>query len=296
LRSNYAFSVDAAREGVSSSELAQPGDATPLGTTTGGESGIIVGRNTLETLAAQGSGSWTVSERSRLNAAAGYTRANYDHRFATAQNDYSNINGSLGWTYQFSQRIEITPSIIAAEFRPSSGIAGARSTGVQVEMWREQTQQLRAFLRLGAIRSVVDSPASPAGEITKTTPVLGAGIDRALQRGQLFLQVTHMIDPNGSGFLLLRDDAYLRFTHNFNQRLSSVVGVRGVWATAVDKTSNYADRRYVTGSAGLEWRFRRNLSLLGQYGGASQHFSGGRESAAANSFTLTLLYQANRAP
>ena len=296
LRSNYAFGVDAAREGVTSSELVQPGDGTSLGTTNGGESGIIIGRNTVETLAAQGSGSWTVSERSLINAAAGYSHADYDHRFAAAQNDYSNVIGSLGWTYQFSQRIEITPSITASEFRPESGLGGARSIGAQVEMWRKQTQQLRAFLRLGANRSVIDSPTSPTGEITKTTPVLGAGVERALQRGQLFLQFTHMIDPNGSGFLLQRDDAYLRFTHNFSQRLSSVVGLRGVWATAVDKTVSYADRRYVTGSAGLEWRFRRNLSLLGQYGGANQHFSGGLESNSGNSVSLTLIYQANRAP
>ncbi len=293
-RSNYGLDTELSRQGVSSNEVTLAESDLPLGSTSGGESGLIYSKNTLKTGTGRGTGSWTLSQRSRVNLGVGYTSSTYDQTIAGAQNDYSSSDASLGLSFRTSERIEITPSVFGALFRPESGFTDADTYGARLEIWRETSQRSRAFLRLGVARSTIDSPARPSGETKVTEPEFGGGFERTLQRGALFAQYTHALDPNGSGSLLIRDDAYVRFTHNFSQRVSSIVTVRAVWASAADELSGYSDRTYVTGSAGIEWRLRRAWSVQLRYGGAQQDFDDGRDSASSHAVTLSTIWQPRR--
>jgi hypothetical protein len=293
-RGNYGANIDLAREGVSSNELVSPGSSDPLGSNSGGESGVIFGKNTLKSAAGRAYAAWRVSTRSQLNLSGGFARSVYDRTFTNAQDDYWNVDGALGWTFQATERVRVIPSVYWAEFRPENDISGAKSAGARLEVWREQSEKSRTFIRLGAARSRIDSAISTSGRVNRTNADLGIGFERRFERGRLNLQATRALDPNGSGYLLVRHDAFIQYTHQFTQRVEGVFAARAVWASAADNASGYADRTYLTGSASLEWRVKRDWSVHLRYGNARQEFDDARTTATASSVALKAVYQLRR--
>ncbi|MEQ1579208.1 MAG: hypothetical protein ABL964_01310 [Steroidobacteraceae bacterium] len=293
-RSRYGLEADFSNQDVVTTELLSPTGGS-LGTPGSGDGGIALSKNKASRIYASPSAAFTTGERSELQLSGVYSQIDYDRQVLGSQIDYSNAVGSLGWSLRTSQRLRVLAAADVTQFSPdNTGSEKSNTYGLRFETWHEQTERLSAYLRLGAIRSDVNSGSAAGRNTAQTTAIFGLGLARRLAVGQLLLQANRSVDANGTGQLLERTEAYLEWTHSLSPRTQFRLGTRAVWAAAIDNTAGYADQRYYVASAGLEWRLGRTISLTSRYDYTGQHISGAAEDPTSNAGYLGLVFEPHR--
>ncbi len=265
-----------------------------LGQPGAGGSDISLEKNKARIITVAPDAQFRTGQRSTLDVNADYSDVAYDRNINGGQYDYSNFNGALGFGIQATERVRVTTSATVGLFRPDGG--GARSAdsyGARVEAWREQTEQLRAFVRLGASRSKIEA-AGTIPEDSFTNVLVGAGIERRFELSQLLLQANRSLDGNGSGDLQLRNELYLQWARRLGPRSDLSLGARAVFLEAVDDRSNYPDRDYYVGTLQYDYRIRRTISLFGRYEYSSQKYSGVSDSPTSHAFYVGVVMEPHR--
>lgn len=293
LRSTYGVDIDASQQDVVNSELLAPGDGS-LGQPGSGDGGVAQIRNTVLDLSIAPHATIGVGERSSLLLGAGYSDISYDREVLGVQVDYTHATAMLGWSLRTSERFHWSLSGNSARFDPDNDGLATDTYGAQVELWREQTERLRSYFRIGAQRAKTDAPqGSTAGTQTHDDVILGLGLERRLATGHALLQLTHSMEPSGVGELLERSEGYIELGRQVTPKTLFSFGGRIVWTETVNADALYPDQRYFIVSARLDWRLRRTLSLAAQADYTNQAYDGSadRDSTGAR---LGLVYAPNR--
>jgi hypothetical protein len=292
-RSRYGLNASASRQDLVETELLGTSGGQ-LGTPGSGDGGIAQVTNKVRQALLAPNAVFVTGERSELQLDAAYSDVNYSRTVAGSQVDYSNLSGSVGWSVRASERVRVLTAVNATRFDPDTGGLASNSYGARIEAWREQTERVKSYIRLGATRSSIDQPtSSPVRHSSATTLTAGLGVERSFPTGRMLFQLNRAIDTSGAGQLIERSEGYLELARRLSPRTQFNFGVRAVWAQAVDNSSGYRDQRYYVASGGLEWRLRRTFSLTGELAHTNQRYDGipGTDS---NSVQLGLVYEPNR--
>lgn len=274
-------------------------------------SGQVLGRTlkaTQDLVRVTPSGQWQLTQRTRFTADVQYLDANYDRRAEAFYTDFRNIQGSAGLAFETSQRGVLTARLLAGNFDPAVG-PSANTYGGQLEFSRQLTEISRYYVRAGVDHVTVDSTPAVAGQPARASQTLtrasgGAGIDWQYQVTTLFLDYTRRVDPNPSGHSVAQDQLRARIERRVSPGLALFASGRAIRNLELGGyipgvTTPPQERRYLTASAGLEWRYRREWSLLGAYiySWQKQSFVGSAVdpfSADSNAVRLTLVWEPNR--
>lgn len=258
-----------------------------------GGSDISLEKNKARVITAAPDAQFRTGPRTSIDFSADYQDIAYDRNINGGQYDYSNFNGALGFGIQATERVRVTTSATIGLFNPDGGARSADSYGARIEAWREQTERLRAFVRVGASRSKIDA-AGTLPEESFTNVLVGAGIERRYELSQLLLQANRSLDGNGSGDLQLRNEIYLQWTRQLGPRSGLELGGRAVFLETVDERSSYPDRDYYVASGQYDYRIRRTVSLFGRYEYSSQKYSGFSDSPTSHAFYLGVVMEPHR--
>lgn len=282
-----------AHEDLQTSE--QPGADDPGGGLGGGvgvETGNIE-RSRRDLLRFAPTASFDLTPTRSIEVAAEYYMADYSRDNIGSNTDFNSIAGSVGMGFRVSPTQRLVVAATGTHFNPDTDLTGnSTSYGLKGEWWTDRTEIMQTYLRLGAERTKEDDPAI-GGEAPddSTNLILGAGLKAEYQITSFFADFTHGVRPNASGVLVTRDDLRLRVRREFTPTMGGFIGVLGARDEAAnDDNDTFRDRRYYTGTAGVEWRLTPAWSLVGAYDYRHQKRDD-EGKASSNQVTLSVVWQ-----
>ena len=265
-----------------------------LGNPVGGDSGYLVTRDRRQMALLSPFASFDLTQRSHLLLNADYVNYDYDREIPGFYVGYSNIDGSVGVAHDLSQRTSLTLRGRYSQYKPKGGFATVDSYGVEGEWGRHVSQLAQAYIRIGALRSTFGRQGAATEPPAVTSVVAGAGVKWTWQITELFLDATRTVDPNATGFSIVRDQLRLRITKTLSPKFSVVIGARGYRDTATGKIQEFRERKYAVGSLGVKWRFRRAWTLAGDYDHTWQRYQPDPSASDSNAGTISVIYEPNR--
>lgn len=268
----WHFGLDGfySHENLQTSEQPQassPDEGGGLGGGVGVETGSVSTSNKRDLVRLAPAASFDLTQTSALEVALEYYMADYQHSNFASNTDFDSIAGDLGMSFRTSPTQRLLIAATGTRFNPDTPLSGtSTSYGVKGEWWTERTQIMQSYLRLGAERTKQDDPEVGEAPGASTNWILGAGIKAQYQITAIFADFTHGVRPNASGTLVTRDDLRVRVRREFTQKLGGYIGLLGARDKAAnDDLNNFRDRRYYTGSVGVDYRFTPSWAITGSY-------------------------------
>lgn len=278
---------------VFSERLSSDVGAGGLGNPTGGDSGYLALRNRTQTFHVN---PWFAAELSPLNHATAelnYYDSKYDNFIPNTNVGYRAAIGTVGWVHDLTPRTSWTVRALYSHYQPDGAAGSTNSAGLEGEWHERVSEKSQAYVRVGARRARFDQVA--AGQPDHATSFTGgAGVNWSFQVTQLFLDLTRTVDPNSTGFTVVRDQLRGRIKRNLAPLLQGYVGARVLKDTAQQSGRPFNDRAYAVGTAGLEWRLLRAWTLVAEYNYTRQKYQNDPEAAKSNAATLSFVYEPHR--
>ncbi len=262
-----------------------------------GDSGRIVADNRQRLYRVAAQFAQRLGQRSNLEASAGYVSADYQRQIVGAQLDYRNGDGYLGWAYDATQSDTLRIGAVAEDYRTdSASLSSSHTDGLRAEWAHQISPTLRSYLRLGGARTTYDQPATGARPASASNATYAAGLRGSYQVTEIYLDASRSIEPNGTGFLVRRDQLQFNLTRQLRPLLNGSIGILGISdaATGGVGAAAFADRHYAVGRLQFERRFTRAWSLTGRYEYAWQKFSGEDSNRRGNRVDISMIYEAGR--
>lgn len=293
-RSQSRLDLRFADESVVTSELlASEFPGVNLGETVSGDAGRVSVRNRRRLIVFQPSTRFDWTERRHIELTAHYADASYDDEFFE-QVGYSDVGvaGAIEWNV--TPRSLFSVGVTGTRFNPDSTSEPTTTTGLHLE-WRSSPGELSTvYARIGANHSEQDASGSNP-ELSSTNYTGGVGVAWNFQLTQVFLDALRSVSPSSAGAIVNRDEVRVRLTRHFTPLVSGFTSLRGVRTDGIDEpVATIRDREYFAGSAGLEWRLTRSVSLMGEYEYKWQKFEIEPQDATSNAFTLSVVYEPRR--
>jgi hypothetical protein len=235
--------------------------------------------------------SFEVTERSRLEFGAGYIDVNYEEQVSDDREDFASVSGDVGYRFLLSPTKSIAFRALARQYDPADDVP-TDSQELSLEWWNRVSENSRVYVSGGGNRA---EEIDEFGVSTWSNGFTGgAGVQWAFEVTDLFLDVTHGLDPNSSGRLVERDEIRFRV----NRKLSPVTVLqltfRGVQDGQATQEDLFQERDYVTAGIGFEWRMTRQLSLGGGYQYVWRSIEDELDDAQANRLFLGVVWEPNR--
>jgi hypothetical protein len=292
----WRFGLDAgySRENLLTSE--QPEADAPdagLGGGTGVDNGALDVRNRRDLIRVAPAAKFDLTQTRALELTGEYLSADYDRATGDAT-DFDSLSGSAGVSFQLSPTNRFLVAATGTSFDPDTPLTGrSTSYGLKGEWWNNRSEILQSYLRAGAERTEEDDPEIGVAPDASTNYILGAGMTATYQVTQFFADFSRGVRPNASGELVARNDLRLRVRRSFTPTLAGFVAALGSDDTSASDDSDFRDRRYYSGSAGIEWRFTREFALIAAYDYRRQKRED-EDTATSNQVSLSFVYEPPR--
>jgi len=133
--------------------------------------------------------------------------------------------------------------------------------------------------------------ASRKVEGNDTGGVYSASLIRRWQRTRIEASLQRSIEPSGSGYAVLRNQAMILLKQQFTEKWSAFLSLKRVENNSlVDEIKN-VDRDYISFDSRLSWQWDRNITLSGLYRYQQQKYDTQRDTARGNSVEARLDYR-----
>ncbi len=211
---------------------------------------------------------------------------------------YQSVAGTLGMTYQATQRSSLSVTGQYSDFIPEDNYPGAHHGGLDGEWDYQESQVLRFYIRAGA-GVTTGTPSTSVGSTSVTDFEGGIGAQWTLQVTNIVADLMRTAVPSSFGVVVNQNELRFRVTRSLTPTLAGFFALRGFQdQEAATEFSSIPTRVYATGSAGIEWRFTRAYSLEASYTHALQRY-GEYETfpanrADSNSVGISIVYEPNR--
>jgi hypothetical protein len=296
-RWNGDLNASLARQSVLTSELpdasVSPGG---LGNITGADTGFITVRSRRDDAHVAPNATFQLSQRYKLQVGAAYDDVTYHPSLVASYVDFKNYTALIGVGYDLTQRSTVYLNAVGLRYEPKTTLdQDSDSYGMRAEWWYHTSQTLQAYLRGGLDRTQnFVTTGNTNGRDRSTNYVFGAGLNGIYQVTAFYFDLSRAVVPSGAGGLITRDQLQLRARRSFSPRYAAFAQAYATKDSGAQTGSNFLDRKYATGAAGLEWRFLREFSLRGQYGYRWQKYANAPGGANGNEFIVSLIYEPHR--
>lgn len=295
-----------------------PGTGTGgLGNPTTGDSGYINIENRQQTINVVPTLDFEFAPHRHLQVTANYADVKFDENVDGSFVGFKSEGGTVGLSQDLTQRDALTLRAIVGHNQPASTFAGTlgdtSNYGGLVEWTRHFSEIAQAYVRIGdevtRFDSTVMAPAQSQNAVVaaaqgqngiivpahnQNTWVAGGGFVWTYQVSQIFLDLNRTVDPNTSGYVVTRDQLRLQTNRDFSARLSGFLGVAALQDKSTGNAPGFAERKYVTGNIGFQWRYSRAWTLKGSYTYTWQRYQGYPSIEDSNAFMVAVVYQPYR--
>ncbi len=262
-----------------------------------GESGFVEELERQQTWHLFPTTSLQLTPRDSLQIGADYYHVSFSSSVPN-QVGFQSATGTLGTTYQVSQRSSLSLTGQYADFIPQDNYPNAHHGGLDGEWDYQESTVLHFYIRAGAGVTDGSTPAT-SGSTTVTDFEGGVGAQWMLQITNVTVDLLRTALPSSFGILVNQNELRFRVTRSFSPTFAGFVALRGIQEQeAVAGFSDVPNRVYATGSVGIEWRMTREYSLEASYTHALQRYGSYEtlpsETANSNSVGISVVYEPNR--
>jgi len=233
------------------------------------------------------------SDRGHVDLSADYFKAWYSQS-VQGQVGFQSAVGGLGIGYAASQRSDVSLRATYTDFLPEGDVPGAHHTVVGGEWDYTESTLLRFYARAGA--GFTDgTDVNTNTKVSLTNFEGGIGAHWTYQITDAVVDLLRTAVPSSYGVLVNQDELRFRLRRRFSPMVAGFIAVRGLDVVQTEKfQTNVPNRRYATGSVGLEWRLTENYSLETSYTYAWQKYQDDPLQAASNSVGVSIVYEPHR--
>lgn len=269
-----------------------------------------------ETITAQPTVTYLLSERTSLNAAYVYQDVSFDRSANGQLVNFTFEQFSLGGTHLLTDKIRVFANAFASEFETPDLGGRTRTYGGQGGAGYQFTQDLSVEGAVGYVKSDIEfenrflaiDPGPPPRivlvtqqeEVSTTGPIASASVQKSFENVRTRLDYARRVSPSIRGSQQLEDDIMLSAEHDISSLWR--VGVRGGYNMRTAEAQDVApvfsrqfaddlnrDQALLTGW--LSYRFTNELSARAEYRFSRNSFSNELlETVYTNSLFFTLNY------
>jgi hypothetical protein len=235
--------------------------------------------------------SYAVTPRWAVDLAMEYIDVDYSKTVEDESVPYQYFNTSAGLRYRLSDTSDVTIRGGFGRYEPE-GDVDTNGYGVNAEWSRRASETSEVYLRGGFNRVEI---ADSAGDLDWESGFSGGGGVRwQFEVTSILVDATHYLDPNSTGSVVTRDQLQFWLSRRFAPMFSMHIGARGIQDRAVGDASEFRDRKYATGTLGLDWRFTRQFSLVAGYTYVWREYEDRPSAADSNALRLGVVYEPKR--
>jgi len=269
-----------------------------------------------ETITAQPTVTYLLSERTSLNAAYVYQDVSFDRSANGQLVNFTFEQFSLGGTHLLTDKIRVFANAFASEFETPDLGGRTRTYGGQGGAGYQFTQDFSVEGAVGYVKSDIEfenqflaiDPGPPPRivlvtqqeEVSTTGPIASASVQKSFENVRTRLDYARRVSPSIRGSQQLEDDIMLSAEHDISSLWR--VGVRGGYNMRTAEAQDVApvfsrrfaddlnrDQALLTGW--LSYRFTNELSARAEYRFSRNSFSNELlETVYTNSLFFTLNY------
>ena len=193
-----------------------------------------------------------------------------------------------------NERDDITARVFVSEYTASFNDNATDSVGMEGAFSRALSQTWTFTVSAGVQRSEFEfvNPGTPARVVSADTDyLLGLRFRKRAERSAWNFDFAHTVDPNGSGFLAVRDEARIYFEQQVRPRLTARIGGVLFRSESVGSISGFDDRDYMRLELDFEWAMRQTLFLMFGADIKQQEFRSDGSNATSNSAFIGIQYR-----
>lgn len=258
-------------------------------------SGVVQRRVRRETLNLKPSWTYAITERDDVTLGFEHTDVSYDQGNQLGLVDYDYNTVSVAGVHALSEVDRVSATAIASRFEAGQVRASSTDYGVLIGYERDFTETLTASAAAGLRQTRVRSASTGVPSKSDDTGLLvNLGLSKRLERGTLDLTYNRSISPTGTGSVVERDALSANITHRFTQRLTGVLSGDLLWDDDTSGQNSSLQRQLSRLRARLQWRWTRELSLVGAYRYTRQEREARGTEADSHAFTVSVVYRVPR--
>ena len=234
-----------------------------------------------------------ISERNELRIEMRRQSVDYSgSQQSSFRSDFDDSSVALALIRQSDDRNTITARMIVSEFNADSTGNATDSFGLEGIFARTLGPTLRLMITAGVQRnefSFIQQPSLTRVENADTHSTFGVRLRKRAERANWNVDYSQRVQPNGNGYLVVRDNIRAYGDYQFSPRLTFQFGIRYTTTEPVG-TNAQIKRDYTRAELGVEWALKETMILFAGYNGIDQEF-GPADQAASNSFLVGLTYR-----
>jgi hypothetical protein len=210
-----------------------------------------------------GSTSFDLSQQNTLTFELQRLDVSYSGNAAAQQRgSYDYTNFATEFSRDIGPRSEIAFRAFVSDYTAEANSNDSTTSGIEAVFRRSLSEIWSLDFRVGAGESDYSFDDAILGQISRSDSnyLLGLRFRGRAQRNSWNIDFNHSVDPNSSGFLVVRDEAAAFLQHQFTQRLTGRFGARLITLTSLESLASQ-DRDYTRIEASVEWAMSRAMFL-----------------------------------
>jgi hypothetical protein len=232
-----------------------------------------------------------ISERNEFRLEANRLDVAYSGAQSTFRSDFDNNSVALSIIRRADDRNTISARMIVSEYNADLNDNSTDSVGLEGTFTRPLAPTWTMRLSAGVQRNEFSflqglTPVDNAD----TNSIFSLNFRKRAERTSWNFDLAHRVQPNGNGFLAIRDSLAVSADHAFSERLTGRVGVRYMQTETLGGTRIQDERDYTRAEARLEWALKETLFMFFGYDRIDQEFVNEAE-GVSNAFLFGITYR-----
>ncbi|VAW87114.1 hypothetical protein MNBD_GAMMA16-2085 [hydrothermal vent metagenome] len=239
---------------------------------------------------------YQVDFKNRLNINYSFDDVSYNEGQASGLFDYNNQLLSTRLLHQLRIKTFVGLMVYASRFNSSGRGSEFTDIGFQGSYKYSLTETMELELAGGVRQTDLEVALSSLDTSNKVEGsdaggVYSASLVRRWQRTRIEASLQRSIEPSGSGYVVLRNQAVLRLKQQLTEKWTALFSLKRAENNALIDEIKGVDRNYISFDSRLSWRWDRNITLSGLYRYQQQKYDTRANTAQGNSIEARLNYR-----
>jgi hypothetical protein len=240
-----------------------------------------------ESLNAQPSWSYALTERSSLGIRYVINNVSFENIAGTGLEDYKDHLLQATYSYRITQRDDLSFSIGHSAYRPDVSNTKSDTNSFLMGISHAYTETTQGRFMVGYGKT---SEKAPTVIEDTSNYVLEAGLTQRSELATVDAVISRDVQPTGAGRSVLSN----QFRLNLSRKISPMVSLN-IWANVfknkvLEGTDPDIDRRYYEVVPGLNWQWKPEWSFLLQYHYRKQKYDAITETATSKALSAGVNY------
>ena len=233
-----------------------------------------------------------LSERSSFRFSGRITTVDYSGPPISNRSDFDSNEISAGLVRRVDERTRVTARVFTQGYEADLNANSTDSVGVEGQFTRPLSETWTFTLTAGVQRNEFSFvEGTTVVDNADTNPTYGLAFRNRAERTAWNIDLLRRVNPNGSGFVVVRDEFRVFVDRDLTPRLSGRVGLRYFETGTVGDVRQGSDREDIRLESRLEWAITPRFLLNGGINYTSREFLNTGSDSDSNEIYVGVTYR-----